>query len=121
MILNEILGIDAAPGRSKYHRTGKPVGRPNEHKLKQRPNKNLWFQDDRLWLRDLNHTHVNNFKLLSTENEEEIIACDKGQKMAFGKWSKKLGRGITYKKPRPLDIVINPKLKLKNYLVGDQN
>lgn len=112
MILNEILGIDAAPGRSKYHRTGKPTGRPDEHKIRPRPKKNLWFRDDRLWHNDLYLTHNNNFDLVSTENEEDVVACNGDRTMAYGKWSKKLGRGITFHKPRPMGTVVNPKLKL---------
>lgn len=113
MILLELLGIDAAPGRSKYHRTGKPTGRPHEMKLKPRPNKNLWFNNDKLWHEDVYLTHNGNFDLVSDENEEQVIACDKDHRVAFGKWDKKKGRGITFKKPRPIHIVIHPKTKLK--------
>lgn len=116
MILNELLGIDAAPGRSKYHRTGKPGGRPTEFKIKPRPNKNLWFKDDKLWATDLQLSHEGNYDLVTDENEEEIVACNKDRTMAYGKWSKKNGKGITYKNPHPLGTVIHPKLRLKDFI-----
>lgn len=112
MILNELLGLDAAPGRSKYHRTGKPTGRPTEFKIRARPKKNLWFQDDRLWTSDLDLAHNNDYDLVSTENEEDVVACNKDRSMAYGKWSKRLGRGITFKTPRPMQTVVHPKLRL---------
>jgi hypothetical protein len=117
MLLLELLGMDAAPGRSKYHRTGKPTGRPNEHKIRPRPNKNLWFRDDKLWMRDLHHTHEGNFYLMSTEDEEVVVACDHDHNMAFGKWKRSEGRGITFKKPRPMNIVINPEWKMKEFQI----
>lgn len=116
MILLELLGIDAAPGRSKYHRNGKPVGRPDEHKIRPRPKKNLWFNNDQLWHDDLYIMHNGNFDLVTSENEEDVIACDKDRKMAYGKWSKKAGRGITFKTPRPIHTVINPKIRLKDFV-----
>lgn len=112
MLLLELLGIDAAPGRSKYHRTGKPNGRPDEGKVTPRPNKNLWFRDDKLWANDLYYLRSNNYELVADENEEKIIACDKDHKNAFGKWDKKAGRGITFKDPRPIGTVINPNVRL---------
>ncbi len=129
MILNEILGMKGVgktslpgpqggkPGHAKYNRTGKPNGRPNEHKMRPRPKKNLWFDDDRLWKRDLDHTHSHNFDFVSTENEEDIVACNKDRSMAYGKWSKKLGRGITFYKPRPIQTVVHPKMTLKDFMV----
>ena len=116
MILNELLGLDAAPGRRKYHRTGKLNGRPNEFRLKTRPNKNLWFRDDALWKRDLDHTYTNAYNLTTTENEEDVIACNKDRTMAYGKWNHKLRRGITFKKPRPMQTVVNPKITLKDFV-----
>lgn len=114
MILNEILGLDAAPGRSKYHRTGKPTGRPSEHKIYSRPRKNLWFNDHRLWHNDLYTTHSGNFDLVTSEDEESVVASDKDRRMAYGKWDKKKNRGITFKDPRPIHTVIHPKVQLKN-------
>ena len=116
MILKEILGIDAAPGRSKYHRTGKPNGRPHEHKIRPRPKKNLWFRDDRLWTTDLDLTYNKNYRLKSVENEESVVACNPDETMAYGRWNKKLGRGITFKQPRPLQTVVHPKLKLSDFV-----
>lgn len=103
------------PGHAKYNRTGKANGRPNEFKIKPRPKKNLWFKDDRLWLRDLQHTHVNNFDLLKSEDEEVVIAVDKERKNTFGKWIKGKGRGITFNNPRPLHTVVHPKIKLIDF------
>lgn len=116
MILNELLGIDAAPGRSKYHRTGKPNGRPHEFKLRPRPRKNLWFKDDKLWTQDLDLYRDRNYKLKTVENEEDVVACNDDETMAYGKWHKKLGRGITFKDPRPINTVVHPKLRLVDFV-----
>ena len=103
------------PGHAKYNRTGKPAGRPNEFKMKPRPKKNLWFNDDRLWLRDLEHTHANNFSLMKSEDEETVIACNQDQTKAFGKWIKGKKRGITFNNPRPIHTVIHPKIRLIDF------
>lgn len=115
MLLLELLGIDAAPGRSKYHRRGTPLGRPNEHKERPRPKRNLWFKDDKLWMRDLDHARERDYALVASEDEETVIACNDERTMAYGKWSNKDGKGITYYKPRPIYTAINPKIKLKDF------
>lgn len=111
-LLLELLGIDAAPGRSKYHRTGKRNGRPTEYKLRSRPHRNLWFTDHRLWHSDLFSNHSGNFDLKTTDNGDVVLACDKDCRMVFGKWIKSENRGITYYEPLPLHTTIHPKHKL---------
>lgn len=118
MILLELLGLDKAPGRNYYKSSGKAVGRPNEHKLRPRPRKNLWFDDDKLWVHDLDTYRNRNYKLMSTEDEESILACNDDQTMCYGSWSKKENRGITFKDPRPIHTVVHPKLTLKDFIVG---
>ncbi len=105
------------PGHAKYNRTGKGAGRPDERKMYPRPKKNLWFDDDRLWKRDLDHTHSNNYELVSTENEETVIACNADGTQALGKWDMKKGRGITFYRPRPINTVVNPKMTLKDFVI----
>lgn len=119
MLLLELLGMDAAPGRTKYHRTGKPNGRPSENDIRPRPAKNLWFKDDKLWKSDLATTYNNDFNLVVDEEEETVVACDRDRKMAYGKWSKKDGQGITYKTPRPLQTAIHPKKRLRDFIPLD--
>lgn len=108
MLLFELLGIDAAPGRTKHHRTGKPAGRPTEFKVRPRPRKNLWFNDDRLWMNDLKMTRNNDFEVIPSEDEEQVVACNRDRTVAYGKWDKKKGRGITYKDPRPIHTAVHP-------------
>lgn len=102
------------PGHAKYNRTGKPNGRPNEFKIKPRPKKNLWFKDDRLWMRDLDHTHANNYKLKSVENEE-VVACNDDETQVFGKWFTKKNRGITFHNPRPIHTAVHPNKTMKDF------
>ena len=120
MLLLELLGMKGmgkhSLGFSKYNRTGKPTGRPVENKIKPRPKKNLWFDDDRLWKRDLDHTYSNNFTMVSSEDEESLIACNSDKTMAYGRWNKKNKKGITFHIPRPIQTVINPKITLKDYM-----
>lgn len=118
MLLLELLGLDKAPGRNYYKSSGKPVGRPDEHKLRPRPKKNLWFDDDRLWVHDLDTYRNRNYKLVTPENEECVIACNDDQTMAFGRWDKLNKRGITFKDARPIHTVVHPKLTLKDFVVG---
>ena len=120
MLLLELLGIKGmgkhSLGFSKYNRTGHATGRPNENKIRPRPKKNLWFDDDRLWKRDLDHTYNNDFELSSDEDEETVIACNKDRTMAYGRWNKGEKKGITFKKPRPIHTVVHPKMTLKDYI-----
>jgi len=103
-------------GFSKYKRTGQANGRPNENKMRPRPKKNLWFNDNALWSRDLDHTHSNNYELMSSEDEETVIACNSDKTMAYGRWNKSNNKGITFHKPRPMQTVINPKTTLKDFV-----
>lgn len=114
MLLLEILGIDAGPMGSGYHRTGKQTGRPHEYKLRPRPKRNLVFKNIDLWHRDMYLTHNGNFDLLTDEKEECLIACDHDRRMAYGKWDRKNHKGMTFKRPRPLKFVTNAK-RMKEY------
>ncbi len=91
-------------------------GRPNSTKVKKRPNRNLWFKDKDLWKHDLDLEHGGNYTMVSDENEETLVACDKDKKFSHGFWNAKTGKGITYKKPRPLHMVMNPKATFKDYM-----
>lgn len=83
--------------------------------LKVRPDKNLWFQQRELWLADLHHSRGSTFDLLQAEDEEEgdIFATDKDRKVCYGAWRTGRDQGITFRKPRPLQIVVNPRATLK--------
>jgi len=123
MLLFELLGIDAPPGDPNHNKQKKagygtvPVGRPNE-KVKKRPNKNLWFNDPKLWGTDVHLTHGGQYKLVASEDEEDVVACDRDHQYAYGWWNKRVGRGITYKQPRPINTVIRPGTKLKDVWKG---
>jgi hypothetical protein len=53
---------------------------------------------------------------MSAEEEERIVACDRDQKFAHGYWDKKKQMGITYKQPRPLQMVAHPKTTFKDFV-----
>ena len=111
-------GLGLIRKASYYKPTGNSVGRPQ--KLKPRPNKNLWFDDDRLWLNDLNLSRQGDFDLISTEDEETVIAVDKNHNNAYGWWNKTDNKGITFKSSRPLHTVLTPKQRFKQFMALSQ-
>jgi hypothetical protein len=124
MKLDETFGFERVHGRGtinspQHTKVGQQPreGRPNSKKIKKRPNKNLWFQDDKLWKADLDLEHGGNYTLVTDENEEKVVACDGEKKWAHGFWDKKKGRGITYKAPRPMTMVVHPKTTFKDFVV----
>ncbi len=96
---------------------GTGSGRPS---TKVRPDKNLWFQQRELWLMDLRGMHGNGFDLLQVEEDEEgdIFATDKRRTTCYGAWRKDLNQGVTFKKPRPLQIVMNPRIRLRQMMAA---
>ncbi len=117
MKVNETFGFEEVP--TPHRKIGQQwrEGRPNSTKVKKRPNKNLWFKDQALWKQDLDLERGGNYKMVSDEDEETIVACDKDQNFAHGFWSKKNGRGITYKKPRPFHMVAHPRATFKDFMM----
>ena len=116
MKLKETFGFEQVPIPHRVPGTQWREGRPNAKRVKKRPNKNLWFNDDKLWKQDLDLEHGGNYILVTDENEEKIIACDQDKKWAHGFWNKKQNKGITYKSPRPMSMVIHPKTTLKDFI-----
>lgn len=117
MKLNE-GGLGLTRKASYYKPTGNDVGRPQ--KMKPRPNKNLWFYDDRLWLNDINLSKNGQYDLISTEDEETIVAVDKDHNHAYGWWNKSNNKGITFRNARPLHSVLKPKQRFKQFVIGDK-
>ena len=124
MKLFETFGFERVHGRGtinspQHLKVGQQPreGRPNSEKIKKRPNKNLWFQDDRFWKNDLDLEHGGNYTLVTDEEEERIIACDKEKQWAHGFWDKKRNRGITFKKARPIQMVAHPKTTFKDFVI----
>ena len=129
MILNEILGMEKVPGLKGYgqgdynrrssRKEGRPVGSTKDGELKPRPNKNLWFDDDKLWYADLDlYNEPGSLKLVSDENEEKVVlAVDKatGTKV-YGKWDAQQKKGITYKTPKMFDHVAPHKTTFKDFV-----
>jgi len=113
----ETFGFEEVP--TPHRKIGQQwrEGRPNSTKVKKRPRKNLWFKDQNLWKQDLDLERGGNYKIVSDEDEETMVACDKDQKFAHGFWSKKNGRGITYKQPRPFHMVAHPRTSFKDFLM----
>jgi hypothetical protein len=97
-------------------------GSGRQHK-KVRPNKNLWFQQQQLWLADLRDTKGDQFELHHVENEEsgDIYATDKDNNVCFGSWRKQENRGITFDKPRPLHTTVHPRTKLTKIQQNNNN
>jgi hypothetical protein len=122
--LFEILGLEKVPGLKGYgqgdynRRSSRPVGRPDGSTttIKSRPNKNLWFDDDKLWTQDLDlYCEPNSLQLVTDENEEVVIAKDVND-MVYGKWDVNKKRGITFSKPKSLQHIVSPRIKLKSFV-----
>lgn len=115
-LLKETFGFEEVP--TPHRKIGQQwrEGRPNSEKVKKRPNKNLWFKDQNLWKQDLDLERGGNYNLVSDEDEETIVACDKDQNFAHGFWSKKKGKGITFLKPRPFHMVAKPNSTFKDFI-----
>ena len=112
----ETFGFEEVPTPHREIGQQPREGRPNSTKVKKRPNKNLWFKDNNLWKQDLDLNMGGNYTMVSDENEERLIACDKDKKLTHGYWDKKKGMGITYKRPRPMYMISNPKATFKDYV-----
>ena len=118
MKLAETFGFEEVP--TPHRKIGQQwrEGRPNSTKVKKRPPKNLWFKDQSLWKQDLDLERGGNYKLVTSDEDEEIIiACDKDQEFAHGMWDKKNGRGITYKSPRPVYTITGPGKTFKDFII----
>lgn len=118
-LLREVLGFVQAPKKPKKPGTRSKEGRPPELKIKPRPNKNLWFDDINSWNADLYYTHSGNFKWMATEDEEELIATTPDGGFAHGVWNTKQNKGITYKKPMKVNLVIPNWKKLKEMIARE--
>ena len=94
---------------------GSGSGRPTE---KVRPDKTLWFQHKDLWLRDLQHSNGSSFDLMQVEEEEDgdMYATNKDSTVCYGMWKKDRNRGVTFAKPRPMNVVARPRATLKQML-----
>ena len=118
MKLAETFGFEEVP--IPHRKIGQQwrEGRPNSTKVKKRPKKNLWFKDDKLWKDDLDLNKGGNYKLVtSDEDEETIIACDKDEKYSHGVWHKNKGKGITFNSPRPMHTVTAPGRTFKDFVI----
>ena len=117
MKVEETFGFEKTPKEHREIGQQPREGRPNSTRMKKRPNQNLWFQDDKLWTSDLDLNKGGDYKLVTDENEERVIACDHNQKIAHGYWDKKKGRGITFKAPRPIQTVAHPRASFKEFII----
>lgn len=128
MILNEILGLEKVPGLKGYgqgdynrrssRKEGRPVGSTKDG-IKPRPNKNLWYNDDKMWYADLDlYNEPGSLQLISDENEEKIVlAVDSATKSkVYGKWDAVEKRGITFKAPKSIEHVAPRKVNFKDFL-----
>ena len=120
MKVEEAFGFEKEPIPHRKIGQQPREGRPNSTVVKKRPPKNLWFKDKNLWRRDLDLEYGGNYGMIADEDEEEgvIIACDKDEKFAHGYWDRKKGMGITYKIPRPIGMIRNPRKTFKQFM-GD--
>ncbi len=86
-------------------------------KPKPRPKKNLWFGDKNHWHADLQFTRGGGFDLHHTaeENEEDktYFATDPDAQLCYGVWQGKNKRGITFHKPRHMNVVKHPRTSLQ--------
>lgn len=83
-----------------------------------RPDKNLWFQERKLWLGDLRQMCNGVFDLLHASEESDVFATDKDRNMCYGVWKRDKGQGITFAKARPLNTVVHPRMKLTQMTVA---
>lgn len=129
MILNEILGLEKVPGLKGYgqgdynRRSSRAEGRPvgsTDGKLKPRPNKNLWYDDDKMWYADLDlYNEPGKLKLVADENEEKVVLAvdsETGTKV-YGKWDAVNKKGVTFKAPKRMMHVAPHKTSFKDYMV----
>lgn len=116
MKLSETFGFQKVPTPHREIGQQPREGRPNTERVKKRPPKNLWFKDDRMWKNDLDLEHGGSYTLVADENEERIVACSNDKKLSHGWWDKKTGKGITFKTPRPMQMVAHPKTSFKEYV-----
>lgn len=128
-IVNEILGLEKVPGLKGYgqgdynRRTSRPEGRPvgsTKDGVKPRPNKNLWYNDDKMWYNELDiYNEPGTLKLVADENEEKVVlAVDKesGTKV-YGKWDAVNKKGVTFKTPKRMQHVAPLKTSFKDFVV----
>jgi hypothetical protein len=72
---------------------------------KKRPPKTLWFQDYNLWVLDVKSRFPE--AVAHNDNDDnEIIAVDKGGKKCYGRWNNKDQRGVTFDQSRTKEIVV---------------
>ena len=115
MKVNETFGFEEVPTPHPEIGQQPREGRPNSTKVKKRPNRNLWFKDKMLWKQDLDLEKGGNYTIVGDENEERLVACDKDQRFSHGFWDNKAGKGITFKRPRPMHMVVHPKTTFKTF------
>ena len=99
---------------------GEGSGRPDDGK---RPKKSLWFAVPNYWYSDIKNSQgADNFDVINStgdsvsmaggEEEEfsqDLYAVDKERNICFGAWRPKYKKGITFEKPRPLNVIKNKK------------
>lgn len=99
---------------------GDGSGRPDDGK---RPKKSLWFGAPLHWISDLNNSlgkdnynvvsgSGNSVSLGGGEEEEfsqDLYAVCKDNTQCYGAWRPKYKKGVTFEKPRPLNIVLSRK------------
>lgn len=80
----------------------------------KRPNKNLWFQRQDLWMEDLHQQYGINMDMLTTNDEHEsdyFVVDAETQKTCYGVWRKDLKQGVSFYKPQPLNMIGDPRTK----------
>jgi len=74
-----------------------------ERRAKKRPSKTLHFQQYDLWVHDITHRYPESEPI--EFEDKEVVAVDKNDhNSCYGTWSKTKQSGVTYAKPRPLNI-----------------
>jgi len=116
MLLSESFGFVETPYPHPKPGTRSREGRPDKFKVKKRPKKTLWFNDDKLWLHDVQTGYGGEYTLVTSEDEEQVVACDRNKSQAYGIWHAKKGKGVTYRKPLPFGAATNPKIRFKDYV-----
>lgn len=97
---------DIAHGDAVYNKSGSG---------KKRPNKDLWYADDRYWRNDL-EMRLPGLHFVGDEENEEVFALDQNEEDCYGVWRYKEHRGVTFNEPRPIGITSKPKCCLKDYM-----
>jgi hypothetical protein len=76
-----------------------------------RPRRTLWFSSPFYWTNDIG-AHHGDYELFSDENQEDIYAVNDRGDLVLGKYHIPSNKGVSFYLGRPLNTLINPRVRL---------